>query len=83
MTLELGGNDPFCVLADADLQKAVECAYKSRMGANGQACINAKRFIVEEKVYDEFRDRLIEYIKEKTVIGDPLLPDTNLGPLAL
>ena len=35
MTLELGGNDPFCVLADADIQKAVECAYKSRMGTNG------------------------------------------------
>lgn len=82
-TLELGGNDPFCVLADADIGKAVDCAYKSRMGANGQACINAKRFIIEEAIYDEFRDRLIENIRKTTVIGDPLLPATNLGPLAL
>lgn len=55
-TLELGGNDPFCVLKDADIAKAVEIAYKSRMAANGQACINAKRFIIEGAVYDQFKD---------------------------
>ena len=53
------------------------------MGANGQACINAKRFIVEEKVYNSFKEALIEHIKSKTVIGDPMKSETNLGPLAL
>lgn len=82
-TLELGGNDPFCVLGDANLAKAVESAYKSRMGANGQACINAKRFIVEASVYNDFKEMLIEYIKKHTEIGDPMLATTTLGPLAL
>jgi succinate-semialdehyde dehydrogenase/glutarate-semialdehyde dehydrogenase len=50
-SFELGGNDPFIVLNDADVEKAAVLAYRSRMGANAQACINAKRFIVEKGVY--------------------------------
>lgn len=80
---ELGGNDPFIVLKDADLPKAALTAYRSRMGANAQACINAKRFIVEDSVYDDFKHHLIEVIKEQTVIGDPTDEKTTLGPLAL
>lgn len=80
---ELGGSDPFIVLKDADMERAVETAYLSRMSNSGQACINAKRFIITAPVYDEFRDRLIEKIKSTTKIGDPSDPETNLGPLAL
>ena len=78
---ELGGNDPFVVLKDADMEKAVDAAYASRMVCNAQACINAKRFIVTSMVYDEFRDRLVEKIKSSTVMGDPMDPKVNLGPL--
>lgn len=56
---ELGGSDPFIVLSDADVYTAVDKAYKSRMGNNGQACSNAKRFIIQEDRYEEFRDRLM------------------------
>ena len=80
--LELGGNDPFIVLKDADMEKAVDAAYTSRMINSAQACNNAKRFIITSKVYDEFRDRLIEKIKSSTVMGDPMDRQTNLGPLA-
>lgn len=45
-SLELGGNDPFLALRDCNIAKAVDAAYRSRMGANAQACINAKRFII-------------------------------------
>jgi len=79
--LELGGNDPFVVLKDADMSKAVDAAYASRMANNAQACINAKRFIISASVYDEFKERLIEKIKETTVIGDPMDRKVNLGPL--
>ena len=82
-SFELGGNDPFIVLDDADIDKAVEFAYKSRMGANAQACINAKRFIIQSGVYEEFKHKLLNEIEKKTVIGDPRDSSTTLGPLAL
>ena len=63
VNMELGGNDPFVVLKDADMEKAVDAAFTSRMMNNGQAGNNAKRFIITSVVYDEFRDRLIEKIK--------------------
>lgn len=80
-TFELGGNDPFIVLSDANIEKAVIAAYKSRMLCNGQAAVNAKRFIVHDEVYDEFRGRLLEYIDKHTVIGDPFDLKTTLGPM--
>lgn len=82
-TFELGGNDPFIVLNDADIKKAVECAYESRMIVNGQAAVNAKRFIVQDEVYDEFRERLLRMIDDRTVIGDPFDLKTTLGPMGL
>lgn len=78
---ELGGADPFIVLEDSDLGLAVEKAYISRMVNNGQACINAKRFIVVEQVYEEFVAMLREKIITATVMGDPLRKEVNLGPL--
>ena len=80
--LELGGNDPFVVLKDANLELAVDAAYTSRMINSAQACNNAKRFICTAPVYDEFRERLIEKIKSTAVIGDPMDRATNIGPLA-
>ena len=80
--LELGGNDPFVVLKDADMDKAVEMGYISRMVNSAQACNNAKRFIVQQQVYDEFKERMIEKIKSTTVMGDPMDRSVNTGPLA-
>ena len=81
--MELGGSDPFVVLKDADMERAVDAAYASRMGNSGQACINAKRFIITAPVYDQFRDMLVEKIKSTAVIGDPMDRATNVGPLAM
>jgi succinate-semialdehyde dehydrogenase/glutarate-semialdehyde dehydrogenase len=79
--LELGGSDPFIVLADADIDAAVNAAVTARMQYNGgQSCIAAKRFIVDENVIDKFTDKLTEAVGRLTV-GDPIDPDTDVGPL--
>jgi succinate-semialdehyde dehydrogenase/glutarate-semialdehyde dehydrogenase len=79
--LELGGSDPFIVLPDAELDKAVPTAVASRCRNAGQACIAAKRFILHRDIYDEFLERLI-FAMEDVRVGDPLRPDTDMGPLA-
>ena len=79
--LELGGSDPFIVMPSADLAKAVEVATRARMVNNGQSCIAAKRFIVHERVADEFEDRFVKAIAVLKV-GDPMDPATQVGPLA-
>ena len=78
--LELGGSDPFIVLADADLDRAVEIGVKARMQNTGQSCIAAKRFIVEAPVFDAFAERYTERVAALRV-GDPL-GDVDAGPLA-
>jgi succinate-semialdehyde dehydrogenase/glutarate-semialdehyde dehydrogenase len=79
--LELGGSDPFIVMPDADLAAAAATAVKARVVNNGQSCIAAKRFIVAEPVADEF-ERLFVAGMEALVVGDPMDPKTDVGPLA-
>ncbi len=79
--LELGGSDPFIVLADADIEKAVEVGVRARNQNAGQSCIAAKRFIVEASVADEFESRFTEAV-ERLRVGDPMKRETQVGPLA-
>jgi succinate-semialdehyde dehydrogenase/glutarate-semialdehyde dehydrogenase len=79
--LELGGSDPFIVMPGADLDAAAQTAVKARVVNNGQSCIAAKRFIVAEAVADEFERRFVAGM-EALVVGDPLDPKTDVGPLA-
>jgi len=79
--LELGGSDPFIVLADAPIKETVDMAVQARMQNNGQSCIAAKRFIVEEPVAVDFTEQLIGAV-ERMSVGDPMHPATELGPLA-
>ncbi len=79
--LELGGSDPFIVLEDADIDAAVKTAITARLINNGQSCIAAKRFIVVEKVYDEFEKKFVEMMNNVKV-GDPMNSETELGPIA-
>ena len=79
--LELGGSDPFIVLADADIEFAATNAVKGRMINTGQSCIAAKRFIVHESVVDEFTEKVVAKLNALKV-GDPLEPNSQFGPLA-
>ena len=79
--LELGGSDPYLVLADADLGNAAAVCAASRLINGGQSCIAAKRFIVESPVVEEFTERLADELG-RAVMGDPLRPETTLGPMA-
>ena len=79
--LELGGSDPFIVLEDADIEKCIDGAVTSRMINNGQSCIAAKRFIINEKIHDQFLIKLKNKV-EKLIIGNPIDKRTQVGPLA-
>ena len=78
--LELGGSDPFIILADANLDQACTVATTARLQNNGQSCIAAKRFIAVESVAGEFLQRFKERF-EAMVVGDPLDEKTDVGPL--
>lgn len=79
--LELGGSDPYIVLADADLEMAAETCATSRLINGGQSCIAAKRFIVESPVVEEFTELMASKLS-KAVVGDPLDENTTMGPMA-
>jgi len=78
--LELGGNDPYVILEDADLDNAVKSCIAGRMLNAGQSCIAAKRFIVVQSSLKEFIDKIHNEIK-KMKMGDPINPDINIGPM--
>ncbi|KAA0938373.1 NAD-dependent succinate-semialdehyde dehydrogenase [Psychrobacter sp. ANT_H59] len=79
--LELGSNDAFIVLEDADLELAVQTCTLARLINNGETCVAAKRFIVVDSLYDEFRKRIVEEFASKKA-GDPMDDSSDLGPLA-
>jgi succinate-semialdehyde dehydrogenase/glutarate-semialdehyde dehydrogenase len=79
--LELGGSDPFIVLADADIAAAAEYAVRSRFQNTGQSCIATKRIIVENSIADEFTAEFLSGVS-RLVVGDPLTPEVTIGPLA-
>jgi succinate-semialdehyde dehydrogenase/glutarate-semialdehyde dehydrogenase len=79
--LELGGSDPFVVLADADLDLAAPGAAEGRLINSGQSCIAAKRFIVVDAVADRFLERFREELAARRM-GDPMSRDTQIGPQA-
>jgi acyl-CoA reductase-like NAD-dependent aldehyde dehydrogenase len=81
VVLELGGSDPFVVLEDADIAKAVHFGVMSRYSNNAQSCIAAKRFLVAESVMEEFLKAFVEAASALKV-GDPMLAETKLGPQA-
>ena len=79
--LELGGSDPFIVLADADIDQAVKAAVIGRFQNVGQICIAAKRIILEEPIAKEFTDKFVAAVKALK-IGDPSDEATFIGPMA-
>jgi succinate-semialdehyde dehydrogenase/glutarate-semialdehyde dehydrogenase len=79
-TMELGGSDAFIVMDDADMDTAVKWGVWGRMNNTGECCVAAKRFILHEKIADTFLNRFKQEL-EKLVPGDPMDPQTTLGPL--
>ena len=78
--VELGGSDPFIVCEDADIEKASDGAVKGRFINCGQSCVASKRFFVASKVANEFIEQFVRKT-EKLKVGNPLLEDTDIGPL--
>jgi len=81
VVLELGGSDPFIVMPSANLEEAAATAVKARVINNGQSCIAAKRFIVHDKIADQFEKEFVSRM-ESLKLGDPFDPKTDVGPLA-
>jgi succinate-semialdehyde dehydrogenase/glutarate-semialdehyde dehydrogenase len=80
MSMELGGNAPFIVFDDADIDKAIEGAIISKYRNNGQTCVCANRIYVQDKIYDSFAEKLSKSVS-KMVVGDGFSPKSTLGPL--
>src|SRR5213596_1289289 len=79
--LELGGSDAFIVMPSADFKSALSTAVKARTINTGQSCIAAKRFIIADEIYERFLQQFVERMRALKV-GDPMDPETELGPLA-
>jgi len=81
VSLELGGKSPFLVFDDADLESAVNGSISGIFGATGQSCVAGSRLYLQEKVADQFLDTMVSRARQIR-IGDPLLEETQMGPLA-
>ncbi len=81
VTLELGGKSANIVFTDANLESAIKGVASGIFAANGQTCIAGSRALVEATIYDEFIERMVDFIKQAKY-GDPMDADTNLGPIA-
>jgi len=79
--LELGGSDPYIILNDADLEKTVENCVTARLLNGGQSCIAAKRFIIEEEIYEQFENLFVEMMSAQKM-GDPFNENNKIGPQA-
>jgi len=79
--LELGGSDPYIILADAELESAVTVCVTSRLINNGQSCIAAKRFIVVESIRKSFEELMVNHMRAQRM-GDPFDEAVTVGPLA-
>lgn len=79
-SMELGGKSPLIVFADADLERALDAAVWGMFSLNGERCTANSRLLLEQSIYDEFVARLKERV-DRIVIGDPMNPATELGPL--
>ena len=78
--LELGGHNPFIVMADAELDRAADAAFAGAFWSAGQKCTATRRILVQDEVYDAFREKLLARIAAGKV-GDPADPDTEVGPV--
>jgi acyl-CoA reductase-like NAD-dependent aldehyde dehydrogenase len=78
--LELGGQNPLLVMADADLDRAAEAAYAGAFWSAGQKCTATRRIYAQGEIYDDFKQRLLARM-ERGVVGDPADPDTEVGPI--
>lgn len=79
--LELGGSDAFVVMPSADIEKSAKTGVLARVNNNGQSCIAGKRFIIHEDIYDAWVEHFVAEMAA-LVVGDPMDPATNIGPLA-
>jgi acyl-CoA reductase-like NAD-dependent aldehyde dehydrogenase len=80
VSLELGGKSPFIVFDDANIESAVNASIAGIFGATGQSCVAGSRLYLHDDIADEFLDRMVAQARQIT-IGDPLLDDTQMGPL--
>ncbi|WP_350656951.1 aldehyde dehydrogenase family protein [Psychrobacter sp. S1-30-MNA-CIBAN-0213] len=80
VALELGGNSPFVVLKDADIEQAVKAAAFGKFLHQGQICLAINRIIIEDEIYDDFVERFLAHVKTLNV-GDPNKQDTAVGPI--
>ena len=81
LLLEMGGNGPMVILDDADLDAAAEASLVASFLCAGQSCTAGERFLVHESVHDAFLDKLAAAITREIRLGDPLAPETTMGPL--
>ena len=81
VTLELGGKSPNIVFDDADLEQAVKGAVSGIFAASGQTCQAGSRLLLQKNIHDQFVDKLVAFVRTAK-IGDPALPDTQIGPIA-